>query len=375
MKKILISLVSDQTIPNVRFIKEYKEDVSDFLFVSTQKMEKKGCRDWIVKTAAISNTSVIIVDEYNPQTIISALDEINLEQYDKIIVNLTGGTKIMSLTIYEYFREEGADIFYVTGHNDDYIKLFPGKNKNIKQFKTTLSLHEYLLAYGFEITQTEPCGIEYKMMKNWYNKYINGEFSNHVDALNILRLKRGKTFDCSNSEPVLSFLKSIDFIPANGKLSKNEVKALTGEWLEEYVGASLMDELKLTSENILIGSLITKNGISNEMDVMFYYNSQFYVIECKTSIINTVSYWKQQILKDGTIKYDEYTKNESILGETVYKSDYLKNRFGLFAKSYIFTLSKKEEVSENQIKRAILSGIKLIDQDMLLSAKSINELL
>ena len=373
--KILISLVSDQTIPNVRFIKEYKENVSDFLFVSTQKMENKGCCDWIVKTTGISNTSVIIVDEYNPQTIISGLNEINFEQYDNIIVNLTGGTKIMSLTIYEYFREEGADIFYVTGQNDDYIKLFPGKNKNRIKFQTKLSLHEYLMAHGFEIKQTESCGIDYDVLDKWYKKYLNGVFNDHVDALNVLRSKRGKKFDYTSSDSVCSFLKAINFTPPNGMLSKNEVKALTGEWLEEYVGASLMNDLRLSSENLSIGSIITKNGIPNEMDVMFYYNSKFYVIECKTSIINKVKFWKQQVLPDGTVKFDELLKNENILGETVYKSDYLKNRFGLFAKPYILTLSKKEEVSEHQLKRAELSGIKLIDQDMLLSAKSIKELL
>ena len=47
MKTILVSLISDQTIPNVQFIKE--KIVDEYLFISSEAMEKKGILNWILK--------------------------------------------------------------------------------------------------------------------------------------------------------------------------------------------------------------------------------------------------------------------------------------------------------------------------------------
>jgi hypothetical protein len=50
MQQILISLISEQTIPNIAFIKKSKEDrinFSEYWFVTTFKMEEKSCSNWI----------------------------------------------------------------------------------------------------------------------------------------------------------------------------------------------------------------------------------------------------------------------------------------------------------------------------------------
>src|SRR5690606_1337273 len=122
----------------------------------------------------------------------------------------------------------------------------------------------------------------------------------------------------------------------------------------------------------------------NEFDVMFIYNNKFYTIECKTSIINQVV---NGLNKDGTIKF----KQSNILGETIYKADYLKNRFGLFAKPVILTLTIISEYvtePENQgdrksraksindlINRCNLSNITLIHKNLLCSTDKLTSLI
>lgn len=49
MKTLLISLVSDQTLPNVQLIKEFKKEVTDYLFISTEKMEKRDADYGLVR--------------------------------------------------------------------------------------------------------------------------------------------------------------------------------------------------------------------------------------------------------------------------------------------------------------------------------------
>lgn len=49
MSTLLINLVSDQTIPNIQLFKEFKDEVSKILFVSTDAMKKKRTLEWLTK--------------------------------------------------------------------------------------------------------------------------------------------------------------------------------------------------------------------------------------------------------------------------------------------------------------------------------------
>ncbi len=52
MNKIIVSLVSDQTIPNIIFIKS-NHDVAKLVFISTEKMESNKKTEWIQKSVKI----------------------------------------------------------------------------------------------------------------------------------------------------------------------------------------------------------------------------------------------------------------------------------------------------------------------------------
>ena len=49
-KQLIISLVSDQTIPNVQIIKEFGSPQTDYMLILTEKMEHKGTAKWIMET-------------------------------------------------------------------------------------------------------------------------------------------------------------------------------------------------------------------------------------------------------------------------------------------------------------------------------------
>ena len=61
MSNVFVSLVSDQTIPNVLFIKEIermREDIRLYLFISTDTMEKKGKTNSVIQGSHINNSKI-----------------------------------------------------------------------------------------------------------------------------------------------------------------------------------------------------------------------------------------------------------------------------------------------------------------------------
>lgn len=413
MKTLLISLVSDQTLPNVQLVKELKKEVTDYLFITTEKMEKKGCRRWIEKAAALDkdNTKLfhIVVKEFSFDDISEKLDAFDFSTYDKLILNLTGGTKVLTLAAHDYFKQLGAEVFYVTGFNNEFIKIFPGRFKQINRFSSKINIADYLYAYGFDFEVSDASNIDEQYTNHLFNKYLENGFAEFSDELNFLRSKRSagiKSLTKAKTN-ISCFLDYLNFKPTEtDKLSTNEVKYLTGEWLEEYVGNKIKNELSLSDEELFVGvtlykelsqqqsnnvqellgegALLSDTSPDNEIDVMFVYNNKFYTIECKTSIINQVV---KGLNADGSQKF----KESNILGETIYKADYLNNRFGLLAKSVILTLTSfnqyvsepespgirknKTKAIEDLINRCNLSNITLIDKDRLCNTDKLTPLI
>ena len=317
---------------------------------------------------------------------------------------------MMELAVFDWFKNnDKAEIYYIPGNNKalEYYQLQPTNQKH--KFTQSISLKEYLTGYGFRIQETESSGISKEQTKIIFEKYCDGVFDSHKEDLILLRNFRNRNISNENYNKLHNFLIDIDYTPKEeGKLNSLEINYLTGEWFEEYIGSIVKSDLNLSDNEILVGAKIYSNSetkelnsikslidiepkqnqVENEIDVMFIYNNSLYVIECKTSIINIIKVQKEKKDKNGNIILETKEKIQNILGETIYKSDALKTKFGLFAKSYIFTLTDFKEYIRNSaypqnnersmivnINRAEVSKIKLIDKQQILQAKNIQDLL
>ena len=399
-KTLLVSLVSDQTIPNVQLIKLLNTEITDYFFISTKGMEDKGTRKWIENACHI-NGERIEVNQFSFADIEAKLSEYDFEKYDKIVVNLTGGTKIMTLVAYDFFKNRGADIYYITGLNNEYIKIFPVKKNSISSFPDSITLEEYLTSYGFTVKKSPLSGVSFEKTEKLFKAYAAVNFMDYSEAVRLINSKRGKVLKGDDFLVVASFLEAIRFEPETaGCLSKKETKYLSGDWFEEYVGLRIKKELNLLDEDICISielkkalpqktrnealallGEVSETDSNNEIDVIFMYNNKFYSIECKSDIVAF-----RTVYKDGKSVEKPY----NILGETIYKSDSLAKRFGLFANTTIMTMTdfieycKSEDLGEHKnkihemegiVNRANLSNIKLIDKKMLMSSESLFNLL
>ena len=371
MKNLIVTLLSDQTIPNVQFIKEKQDDETFFLFISTQKMENKGVQKWIMKVCNILEDRVIPmenVDEFSLDDIEAKLNKLNYSIYRNVYVNVTGGTKLMSMCVTDFFRVKNADIYYVTGK--DCWHIFPVTKRYSAPLKDNITLKDYVESYGFEMKEGSLSEISYKYTKSFLKEFLKFDSKdksiiNNLRTYNPEKKKNYRTRDKGCSIDAVAgmseLLYEINFSITFGqkKLSHKEVRYLTGDWFEEYIYYRLKQELSISEDNIKTGIILSKNNIPNEFDIIFLWNGSLYIIECKTSIINKAA------------------EDMNILNETIYKATAIQKNLGLYSKFFIFTLSSKEsgDVKETHLERGKLFNIDVFGREDIVNCQNIAELL
>jgi hypothetical protein len=333
-------------------------DVEKYIFISTQKMEDSGKTEWIIDAAGLpaGRFKPVVVTEDSLLDIDEKLRKIDFDDDDEFYVNLTGGTKIMSIGAYNFFRYKSSEIYYVPIGKNVYRKIFPEKKKREFQIDYRLGVTEYLKSYGVTILKPENMNSLLKTSAETsalFHHYIAADNSDH-DILNRLRAVRGKKKVAINSlDGLAEYLDNISFKnEAPGWLNKYEVAYLTGDWFEEYAYSLIKEKLALKDHDIATDLSIQRKNVRNQFDVMFTYHNALNVVECKTGIFDPHS-------------------NKNILNDTVYKLAALKRDFGLFVKSYIFTLSDcgdaKDCIRPMEIDRGKLFNIEIVDRTALQS--------
>jgi hypothetical protein len=263
----------------------------------------------------------------------------------------------------------------VTGIDKNVVKVFPNKGKREFKLMCDINLNEHLQVYGVEFKLHKPKN-EFKIAQNIYKYFLKVPTEKKHEISQIIyqeRIALRKNYNKTPEElgePIVEFLKTIEYPTQDGCLKYKDVKYLTGEWLEEYVYYKIKSELNLDDHHIAAGLQIRKKEVPNELDVAFVYNHQLYVIECKTSIKEV------HRMPGGSIK------ERSVLGDVIYKSDSLRPKFGLFAKSSIIVLSELRDENlnpldefKNNFRRAELSNIKIISKRQLQATDQLSSLI
>ncbi len=339
MSHIHVCLVSDQPIPNLLGITHFRPE--EILFITTEKMEEKN------KTEAILNTikrlglgekglSKLIVKEDSILDCQRKIDNwIQGKEDSDFIVNLTCGTKIMSIAVYEYFKDFSSRMIYIPIPKNEFIMPFPIK-KPVTPEKLALRLGvvDYLTAYGLNIMNEKKLINYYKEcfdrkdLSEWivckYDSvknlliWLSGCLRSHRNDKKGFILK-GEFNGATDNENDL--LKKLNF-QYDGKtviknLNKSEIKYLTGGWLEEFCFNVVAEFIGKGIDNVVIG-LVIKNvqNRDNEFDIMFTKDNALYFIECKS-----------------LDQHDD--KNVEVL----YKIGALQKDFGLRVSSFLVTTS------------------------------------
>jgi hypothetical protein len=356
-RSILISLVSAQTIPNVLLIKALPK-FDKYVLLSSKEMEKENES----RSKCIVDTCGLELDHYEVKEVIEdnlsdikrKLKSLKLNKTNKITVNITGGTKIMTLGIYDFFNDWPNTNFLYKHIKHYYFQELEKDNRVL--IPTKLNTKDYLLAYGISFKDKEP-----NKSENYTNAFYSLFLESKIDMEIIENLRihyRGKkkkhlitAIESAEEEtesekgkriPNLGeFLSEIHFpYEEDQKITKSEIDYLTGGWFEEYIYHQV--KRKLPEADVLLGVNLKKGSRSNpnDLDVVFCMNDILGVIECKTSL-----------LLDG-----KYTQ---LFNETIYKAGALKQNFGLSVRSYLFCLDDFQDKFFELKDKAKILGITL----------------
>lgn len=365
--KVLVISLSQQHIPNLLSVEAVKPDI--VAYVETNEMRKKDA--WNNLKAALDLHDIefdarkYALENENSFDSIKELFWGIQEEYanDELIVNLTGGTKLMSIGAYEVFRESDTKMIYKPFR---YINRFVvlGENRTL-EFQSNLSVRQFLRGYGYDITSSDE-KIEKSAKSNagYFEvaAHLTANHDNPTISKCLSNLKRiyneaggsgnlvvGKSDGLFTSDQHLkSFLVGNLGMDSgsdhylHGTLNKHHVKFLSGEWLEVFLWG-LLDRWSsslgvfdpVQSVNI---QKRTVNGIvENEFDVVFLHNNALFVIECKT----------------GRQEYDRNGKN------TLYKLKSVTNQLNaLKTKTFLATTSWNILDNSGAVKESFASRAK-----------------
>ena len=136
MSRTIVSIISEQIIPNYLFIKEKFQPGDKLIFISSKKFETRHER--IVNTLAwnlLEVKNIVLPNEGDEENWTSMNNVICTELSDKeeYIVNLTGGTKYMALAIERLFSRYNiftgsTDIFKLLKVLVSIVPIIPAVN-------------------------------------------------------------------------------------------------------------------------------------------------------------------------------------------------------------------------------------------------------
>lgn len=378
-KKVIVSIISEQSVPNMILIKN-NMDSKYFINIVTDGMTDNNT--YLINAlnpknnAEISNKfekiKIQASIENNIEKIRVSIDSLKniYDEADQILVNITGGTKILSIALYQYFNEFYKNKSMLLYLNIDYISTsynILGKYEKL-DMPQSVTLEEYLTSYGIEIVNNEDTKPKYP--QNCANLLVShsttnkGKFNNHsikdvkkalANFMNELNEKFEKQEDSHNAKLNIneelalcndkikkysnSIIEYINFLhdtikdmPDINNITYNTLKYINSEYFEEYLYYNIksilpykdnMEDYLKTGVKIKINNSRRKanKNIPNdqELDILFMYNNAIYYIECKT-----------------------YTGSK-IIHESIFKQAAVSNMIGLKKTNSFITLNIYDE--------------------------------
>lgn len=310
MKRVLVNIVSKQTIPNYLFIKDKVLPGDNLLFITTKEMEKGYITQNIITALGYGESCVIdkiiLKDEENYLQII---EDIKPDKGTKYLVNLTGGTKFVSSTVKDLFSNFDSEFYYIP-YPKNIIIDYTGNQQKIK---TRIKIKEYMSLCGFSMGSYLTKPLQDKEYTALFFKKFREFSSNIYEAIDKLRHYRNGGQICKREydknkqanipitylcnpinekdieyciNDIEEVLKNIEFpLEDQSYISTREIQYLTGGWFEEYVYNLIFDNIEVDDICLALHpKTIGSKKTPNDLDVVFTYGNKLFIIECKVGI-------------------------------------------------------------------------------------------
>lgn len=270
-----------------------------------------------------------------------------------VVLNATGGTKIMAMGAYDVFRSLGKAAFYVDTDNNQIIPLLP--EGAVTPLPDVVKVKTYLSAYGYDIKDKGVYQIPLERQQLCDHLVANA--SRYAAALTVLNgcaasaekkdppwaKLEDKHLHFSELQELLTHFSQAGLVHLSRNhlyfLSEDARRFAGGGWLEDYVVKSVnrLKGEKIVHDHLANVVVETRAGVRNEIDLAFTARNRLHLIECKSG------------------KLSEKEGKENRADGVAYKLDNLRDLMGgTYGKAMLVTFQKlndadRRRCAENRI--------------------------
>ena len=296
-----LCLVSTQPIPNLTSVFDLEQPPQQVVLLVSQKMKQHAA--WlqqVLQQRQIKSEILPLDDPYDCEHVKQRVEALlQRDDLGNLSLNVTAGTKIMSLAAYEVFRERGLPIFYVHPQKDLFIPLIPAGPP--RDLPDQLKLEEFFQVHGYQVTDLRRKTIA--RTRQQLGERLVEKVSLFSQALGSLNYLAGTAENRSTlkSDRIVKriwdkngFKQLVDLLVDEGLLSavndhlvfssEEDRFFVNGGWLEEYL-FSRIDRLRnrfKIQDSAMSVQVESSTGTKNEIDVAILHNNRLFLIECKT---------------------------------------------------------------------------------------------
>ncbi|WJW76673.1 DUF1887 family CARF protein [Thiohalobacter sp. IOR34] len=297
-----LCLVSAQPLPNLVPLIDPTLDVKRAVLAVTTDMTERA--DWleaVLRPRGIRVERLELGDAWDyDQTQSRILEWLEREGGEGIALNVTGGTKLMSIAAYESFRAYDLPIFYVHPEQDRLIWMNPDDRGSI-DLADRVKLEPFLQAHGAALQLEPKRNVPEPGRLDLAEEIVLGldKFTRILPRFNWLAVGAEKTLvskPLENDRGELAEL--IDLFEAagclrraNGRLrfpGEKERFFAAGGWLEILVFDAVrrLRKARPGIQDVAYSIPVVREQrgkrVPNELDVAFLCNNRLHIIECKT---------------------------------------------------------------------------------------------
>ncbi|MBT7442901.1 MAG: DUF1887 family protein [Methylococcales bacterium] len=301
-----VCLVDDHAVANITPLVDPGFKPKKVVLVASASREKKALSlASVIKPRGVEVEVWPIADAWDVSHIYERIWQL-LEKYHQadLALNVSGGTRPMSLAAYEVFRDHKKPIFYVHPELDKVVWMQPHENVGF-DLADRIKIPEFLQAQGTAVLtdggrKGVPKAVR-ELTQVLVDRVVN--YSQPLATMNYLAsvAENHQTFSATLERQHTknkTFMEVLSLFEAGNVLSVKGHKIhfqgegarffANGGWLEDYVYGVIFGlrkdfpEIQDVRKSVEVTRKGERGSTLNELDVVFLANNRLYVIECKT---------------------------------------------------------------------------------------------
>lgn len=356
-------LVSNQPVPSLTPLLDPALKVKHVHLLHTpERLQHAGWLRTVLDKHNITSTLHPLRDGYDMNPLETDIDAVFDALEGPVAVNITGGSKLMSLVAHAAATKRGWPGYYIRLRDDSLLWLHE-HHRPPHPVADRIGLEDFLLAHGIRLAekpQTIPepntQRLARTLLRSTYLREELHRLRSHLTTMERAGLKQGSAA-ARNARELLNHLEQAGLATSDeGRwrfMNHQAYNFTTGGWLEVAV-YDILDKMRPQMprlHDLAMGIKVVHPGekmsanpadtLSNELDIACLHDNTLHLIECKTGNLSGVGYSKQSAR------------------DVAYQLETLREQLGgLRSRAMLLSLNN---LTRNQRGRAERIGIQVVD--------------